>query len=83
MSKGKRSVTVSDTGDRVRARICGEDIEIAVGFSEWHTVLISIDKAKRLYAGLGEVIATAEALARSVFLVLATAMVVARLGVLS
>ena len=61
MSKGKRSVTVSDYGYRVLARICGEDIEISVGFFEWHTVLISIDKAKRLYAGLGEVIATAEA----------------------
>lgn len=64
MSKGKRSVTVSDCGDRVRARVCAGDIEIGVGFLDWDTARLSVAKAKRLHAGLGEVIAAAEAQAK-------------------
>ena len=46
MSKGKRSVTVSDCGDRVRARVCAGDIEIGVGFLDWDIARFSVAKAK-------------------------------------
>lgn len=64
MSKGKRSVTVSDCGDRVRARVCAGDIEIGVGFLDWDIARFSVAKAKRFHAGLGAVIEAAEVQAK-------------------